>query len=116
MGNNNSTAVVELKNKYPEIAQEFERIVAEQYGLFASKMLDYGKGNISVGTNLETQEEIKLSLTGLWFRMNDKMNRLKNLVLLNNSPKVTSESTTDTFQDLSIYGIIAQIVQNGKWK
>jgi len=79
-------------------------------------MLDYGKGNISVGTSLETPEEVKLSLTGLWFRMNDKMNRLKNLVLLNQKPNVTSESTTDTFQDMSIYGIIAQIVQNGKWK
>lgn len=109
-------SIQELKTRYPEIAQEYERIVAEQYNIFASKMLDYGKGNISVGTNLETPEEVKLSLTGLWFRMNDKMNRLKNLVLLNQSPKVTSETTTDTFQDLSIYGIIAQIVQNGKWK
>ena len=111
-----SKNVQELKEKYPEIAQEFERIVAVQYDLFAGKMIDYGKGNISVGTNLDTPEEVKLSLTGLWFRMNDKMNRLKNLVLLNNTPKVTTESTTDTFQDLSIYGIIAQIVQNGKWK
>ena len=74
------------------------------------------QGNISVGSNLETPEEIKLSLTGLWFRMTDKMNRLKNLVLLNQSPNVVTESVTDTFQDMSIYGIIAQIVQNGKWK
>lgn len=109
-------SVQDLKEKYPEIAQEFERIVAEQYNLFAAKMLDYGKGNISVGTNLETPEEVKLSLTGLWFRMNDKMNRLKNLVLMSQKAQVSSESTTDTFQDLSIYGIIAQIVQNGKWR
>jgi hypothetical protein len=25
------------------------------------------------------------------------------------------ESLTDTYQDLSVYGIIAQIVQNKKW-
>lgn len=105
-----------LKETYPQIAEEYERIMLEQYELFAAKMLDYGKGNISVGTNLETPEEVKLSLTGLWFRMNDKMNRLKNLVLLNQKAQVSSESTLDTFQDLSIYGIIAQIVQNGKWK
>lgn len=111
-----SNPVQELKNKHPEIAQEFERIVADQYSIFAAKMLDYGKSNISVGTNLETPEEVKLSLTGLWFRMNDKMNRLRNLVLMSNSPKVVTESTTDTYQDLSIYGIIAQIVQNNKWK
>jgi hypothetical protein len=114
MANNNS--IQELEQRYPEIAQEYKRIAAEQFNLFAAKMLDYGKGNISVGTNLETPEEVKLSLTGLWFRMNDKMNRLKNLVLLNQKLNVISESTTDTFQDMSIYGIIAQIVQNGKWK
>lgn len=111
-----SNSIQELEKRYPEIAQEYKRISAEQYSTFAAKMLDYGKGNISVGTNLETPEETKLSLTGLWFRMNDKMNRLKNLVLLNQTPNVVTESTTDTFQDLSIYGIIAQIVQNGKWK
>ncbi len=114
MANNNS--IQELEQRYPEIAQEYKRIAAEQFNLFAAKMLDYGKGNISVGTNLETPEEVKLSLTGLWFRMNDKMNRLKNLVLLNQKLNVISESITDTFQDMSIYGIIAQIVQNGKWK
>ena len=111
-----SNSIQELEQRYPEIAQEYRRISAEQFSLFAKKMLDYGKGNISVGSNLETPEEIKLSLTGLWFRMTDKMNRLKNLVLLNQSPNVVTESVTDTFQDMSIYGIIAQIVQNGKWK
>ena len=111
-----SNSIQELEKRYPEIAQEYKRIAGEQYTLFAAKMLDYGKGNISVGSNLETPEEIKLSLTGLWFRMTDKMNRLKNLVLLNQSPNVVTESVTDTFQDMSIYGIIAQIVQNGKWK
>ena len=79
-------------------------------------MLDYGKGNISVGSNLDTPEEEKVALTGLWFRMNDKIQRLKQLVLLNKDPKVKAESVKDTFQDLSIYGIIAQIVKNKQWK
>lgn len=113
MANN---SIQELEAKYPEIAQEYKRIAGEQFQIFASKMLDYGKGNISVGTNLETPEEVKLSLTGLWFRLTDKISRLKNLVVLNQKPNVKDESITDTFQDLSIYGIIAQIVQNGKWK
>ncbi len=111
-----SNSIQELEKRYPEIAQEYKRISAEQFGIFAAKMLDYGKGNISVGTELNTPEEVKLSLTGIWFRMTDKINRLKNLVLLNQSANVTNESTADTYQDLSIYGIIAQIVQNGKWK
>lgn len=105
-----------FEEKYPEIAECYKEIAAQQYNLFAAKMCDYGKGNISVGTNLETEEELKLSLTGIWFRCQDKINRLKNLVLLNQRPKITNESVVDSYQDLSIYGIIAQIVMKGKWK
>jgi|TARA_R100000951_G_C2630163_1_gene177375 hypothetical protein len=106
----------ELKVRYPDIYKAYEQITIEQFHLFARKMLDYGKGNISVGSNLDTPEEEKVALTGLWFRMNDKIQRLKQLVLLNKEAKVTTESVKDTFQDLSIYGIIAQIVKNKQWK
>ena len=78
--------------------------------------MDYGKGNISVGSNLDTEDEVHVALTGLWFRMNDKIQRLKQLVLLKKDAKVKTESIIDTFQDLSIYGIIAQIVKNKQWK
>ena len=108
--------IEELKDKYPDIYKAYERITIEQFHLFARKMLDYGKGNISVGSNLDTPEEEKVALTGLWFRMNDKIQRLKQLVLLSKEAKVKTESVTDTFQDLSIYGIIAQIVKNKQWK
>jgi hypothetical protein len=37
--------------------------------LFAKKMMDYGLGNISLGTNLEDSEDIQLSLTGIWLRV-----------------------------------------------
>jgi len=108
--------VDELMDRYPDIHKAYEQISKEQFHLFARKMLDYGKGNISVGSNLDTPEEEKVALTGLWFRMNDKIQRLKQLVLLNKDPKVKAESVKDTFQDLSIYGIIAQIVKNKQWK
>lgn len=111
-----TNSVDELKELYPGIAKAYERIHAEQYELFASKMMDYGKGNISVGSNLETEQEIHVALTGLWFRMNDKIQRLKQLVLLKKEARVESESVKDTFQDLSIYGIISQMVSNGDWK
>jgi len=109
-------AIEQMRKEYPSIAEEFERIQHEQYALFARKMLDYGVDNISVGTKLENEQEVKLSLTGLYFRMNDKINRLKQLVALNRDSYVATESVQDTFQDLSIYGIIAQIVANGKWR
>lgn len=110
------SAIPKLKEKHPEIAQAFETVMKEEYELFARKMLDYGKSNISVGTNLETPEEVKLSMTGLFFRMNDKIQRIKNLLVMNNEPNVTDESILDTFKDLSIYGVIAQIVAAGRWK
>jgi len=81
---------------------------------FVRNKKNYGPGNISVGTNLETLDDIKLSLTGLWFRMNDKVQRLKQLIVLGHKDEV-GESEQDTFQDLSIYGIIAQIVSAKKW-
>ena len=108
--------IVELQERYPDIYKAYTEISLEQFQLFARKMLDYGKGNISVGSNLDTPEEEKVALTGLWFRMNDKIQRLKQLVLLSKEAKVKTESVKDTFQDLSIYGIIAQIVKNKQWK
>lgn len=102
------------EKKYPETTTEFKKIMEEQYILFCKKQMNYGPDNISVGTKLETKEEVKLCQTGLWFRMNDKIQRLKQLVLLgvNNS---VDESIQDTYSDLSVYGIIAQIVVKGKW-
>jgi hypothetical protein len=106
--------VKQVEEMYPEMTDEFKAIMFTQYELFCKKQLNYGPSNISVGTSLETEDDIKLSLTGLWFRMNDKINRLKQLVVLGQPDKV-GESINDTYQDLSVYGIIAQIVKNGKW-
>ena len=102
------------EEKYPETTKEFKKILKEQYEMFCRKQLNYGPDNISVGTRLETPEEVKLSQTGLWFRMNDKIQRLKQLVLLGKEDMV-GEAVEDTYQDLSIYNIIAQIVIRGKW-
>ena len=111
-----NSVVKQMEEEWPQMTKEFKRLQREQYELFLHKQHDYGPGNISVGTQLITKEEVHLSLTGLWFRMNDKIQRLKQLVLMNEEPKVKTESVKDTFQDLSIYGIIAQIVKNKKWK
>jgi hypothetical protein len=51
---------------------------------------------------------------GIWFRMMDKINRLKQLVVTNNNNNV-GESIQDTYQDLSVYAILAQLVKKGKW-
>jgi hypothetical protein len=107
--------VIEMVERdYPEMTDEFKRIQIEQYETFCAKQLNYGPGNIAVGTSLSTKEDVHLSLTGLFFRINDKIQRIKQLVVFN-KPDVVGEAVEDTFQDLSVYGIIAQIVGRGKW-
>ena len=110
----NPKIIEQIEKEYPEMTDEFKRLMFTQYELFCLKQSNYGPNNISVGTKLETAEDKKLSLTGLWFRMNDKIQRLKQLVVLSKEDSV-GESIEDTFQDLSVYGIIAQIVSNDKW-
>lgn len=102
------------EEKYPETTKEFKKILKEQYEIFCRKQLNYGPDNISGGTSLKTNDDIRFSLMGLFFRMNDKVQRLKQLVVLGNQDTV-GESIDDTYQDLSVYGIIAQIVKRQKW-
>ena len=104
-----------LEIDYPEMTSEFRRIQSEQYKLFCRKQHDYGPSNIAVGTQLATEEEIKLSLTGLWFRMNDKIQRLKNMLMNSRESAVKDEPIEDSFMDVSIYGIMAMVVKNRKW-
>ena len=75
------TVIEQMEKDWPKMTQEFKKIQREQYELFLHKQHDYGPGNISVGSQLQTEEEVKLSLTGLWFRMNDKIQRLKTLLM-----------------------------------
>jgi len=107
-------AVGYIETTYPETAEEFKRLQKEQYELFCKKQMDYGPSNIAMGTNLITDEEKRLSLIGLIVRINDKVQRLINLVVKNNR-QAQNEPTIDAFKDLACYGIIAQIVNNGKW-
>ena len=44
----------------------------------------------------------------------DKVNRLVNLIIRRDS-EGQAEPVEDAFADLSVYGIIARIVKNGKW-
>ena len=110
-----SDIVTMMEKEWPQMTAEFRKLQREQYELFLHKQHDYGPGNISVGTQLQTPEEIQLSLTGLWFRMNDKIQRLKNLLMSGRENAVENEPMEDAFLDVSNYGIMATIVKNGKW-
>jgi hypothetical protein len=66
------------------------------------KQRDYGSGNIS-----------SFGEFGVLVRMNDKMERLKNLWKMQ-EPK--NESVEDSYLDLSNYALIAILVRRGIWK
>ena len=106
--------VEQMEKELPEMTTEFKRLQREQYELFCRKQHDYGPGNISVGTMLQTSDEVHLSLTGLWFRMNDKIQRLKNM-LMSKRDSAVDEPLEDAYLDVSNYGIMATIVKNNKW-
>jgi hypothetical protein len=109
-----SEVVTEMEKKFPIMTEEFKRIQQAQYELFCAKQSNYGPDNISMGSNLEREEDRKLSLQGLFFRLNDKINRYKQMIMFGSKDAV-GESLDDTFKDISVYGIIAQLVQSGKW-
>ena len=107
--------VKKMEEEWPLMTEEFKKIQHDQYVLFLHKQHDYGPGNISVGTTLKTPEEVKLSLTGLWFRMNDKLQRVKTLLMTGRESAVKDEPLEDAYLDVSNYGIMATIVGRGKW-
>ena len=85
-----------LKKEYPTIYNGYQSIVDEQFELFARKHLDYGMHNVSAGTNLENSDEVEFAMTGLWYRLSDKINRWKNMII--SGRKAQNESLIDTFQ------------------
>lgn len=104
-----------VEHAYPATCAEFKRIQKEQYLLFCKKQNDYGPHNISLGSDLKTDGDKRAAMCGIVFRCNDKVQRLLNLVVKKATLETVNEPIDDAFKDLSVYGIIAQIVKNGKW-
>lgn len=107
--------IKQVEEKYPEITKEFKKILRDQYELFCKKMDNYGKGNLMLGGDINDKEDRKLAISGIVIRCNDKTNRLIQLVLKNTKDHV-NEPVLDSFIDLCNYSIIAQIINNEKWR
>ena len=71
--------------------------------LFEKKQLDYGPNNIS-----------DFGEFGVLVRLNDKINRLKNLFKTNASAQ--NESIADTWKDITNYGLIGLMCHLNVWK
>lgn len=106
--------IKKFEEEYPILSQNFKNLQHEQYELFASKMLSYGIDNIALGSKLETKDEKNMSINGIFFRIMDKVNRWKNLLLKPENNH--EESLVDTYKDISNYMLIAQLVEKNEWK
>ena len=80
-------------------------IYSELQQVLVKKQQDYGPHNISAAPGG--------AVNGLLVRMNDKMERLKNLYY--SDREVQNESLEDSFLDLANYAVICLMVQRGKW-
>ena len=70
--------------------------------LFDQKQRDYGRLNIA-----------KFGQIGVLVRASDKIERLTTLIQSGKLP--SNESVEDSWQDLSIYGAIARVINKGSW-
>ena len=78
--------------------------VLKDIQLFDKKQHDYWPQNIA-----------KFGVTGVLVRSSDKIERLINLYNRKDEPSI-EESIEDSWQDLSVYGAIARVCIDGKWK
>ncbi len=85
----------------PDLEAAFAEVCCEMRAIFVQKHKDYGKGNI-----MDTGE------MGIAYRISDKLNRLKNLLLANKNPK--NESIDDSWMDIGVYAVIAMMFRR-KW-
>jgi DNA polymerase II small subunit/DNA polymerase delta subunit B len=74
--------------------------------ILVSKQLDYGPGNINNAPGG--------AMNGILVRMNDKMERLKNLIY-HSEGEPQNESIDDSLVDIANYAVIAMMVRNGSW-
>jgi hypothetical protein len=103
----------EIEKKYPQTVSEFKLIQQKQYDTFLKKLNDYGPYNVTLGREIKDNKSILTSLCVIAIRCTEKTQRLINLLF--DKHKAANEPVIDSFDDISIYGIIAQIIHNNKW-
>lgn len=87
-----------------ELEKYMAQLMVEKFNLFKKKQFSYGPNNIAA-----------LGERGIFVRMWDKLQRLKNLVWDNQPNPLQDESIEDTWGDLGIYAFMAILERQGKW-
>ena len=96
--------IVDGKSGSKMLEGEMAKLLVNLFETFKSKQASYGKGNIE-----------KFGERGVYIRMNDKMERLFNMVWLAKENPLLDESIDDTYIDLADYALIALLVRHGVW-
>ena len=109
------TIKASVEKDYPKTCDMLKDLLEEEYKLFIHKQYDYGPTNISVGQDLSKSEGRDVATAGLVFRLNDKVQRLINLVIKKRTDEAANEPIVDAWKDSSLYCKIAQLVDNGVW-
>jgi hypothetical protein len=85
-----------------DAAKEAFHICCENIQLMDKKQQDYGSNNISAFGEF-----------GVLVRLNDKIERLKNL---NKMPSVKNEAIEDSYIDIANYAVISLMIRRNLWK
>jgi hypothetical protein len=85
-----------------ELEWQCAKALREYFELWKKKQHDYGSGNIAAN-----------GTAGVVVRINDKMQRLRNLILESSSPSL--EAVEDTWLDILGYSIIGLLLHRGHW-
>lgn len=91
-----------LKPNHADIVVDFLSVQLEALKLFIAKQYDYGPENISNFGDI-----------GVLVRLNDKIERLKNLMFNGNT--AVNESIEDTWIDIGNYGLIGLMCKQDLW-
>ena len=106
----------EVESEYPQKCEMLKEILEEEYKLFIRKQYDYGPTNITVGQDMNKPDGRQVAKAGLVFRVNDKLQRLVNLIVKKRGlVEAANEPIVDAWSDTSLYCKIAQLVDNGVW-
>lgn len=94
--------LTDLKPEHEELILDFFDVLLNALAVFKYKQYDYGPGNIA-----------GFGEVGVLVRLNDKIERLKNLML--NNKEVNNESVYDTWLDIANYGLIGLMCKENLW-
>lgn len=92
----------EAADPLASFAADVRQLATEQADLLIAKQRDYGPHNIA-----------SMGEAGLLVRMNDKIERLKNLCMSDAPP--TQEAIDDTLMDIANYATIWRMGRRGLW-